>query len=426
MVKLEHMFENKKVIENMNVELGLISQHFSSAPVQTCDMVAISNFENQVRALRDMIFAKYNESDAWAANNYLTAKSAIVHETHQARHSIVKSIARGKWIKNIDALHDALKDNLITSDHIDLFSRISDTKYKQFLDRDIDLLVENAIKLDAQRFSYVIKHWKNIVNDELDEPSDDYKQFENRRLFLHETLDGTWVINGVLDAVCGLLVNKTLEDISNKIWRHDSIEQRGFTSRQEYRADALGYLAQGYISKSNKAESLNQNGLVEFNYTSSITSDVVVDIETLNENQSTKDFLLNNISRNSPIRKTHSSALLNQLLCDGQISMPIMFDGGVIELGHKVRIASTKMKRQLAIENDSCSIDGCSIPASWCDAHHIHHWANGGETRIENLALLCRRHHSMLHNDRTFEEKASRQISELKKRSKVPRLIRTG
>lgn len=416
------MFDIKKVIGEIVERVNLLNSYYQSAQVTTGEMVAISNLENQISALRDIAYAKYNESDAWAADNYLTAKSAIIHETHQARHTIVKSIARGKWLKNNETLLEALRDNLISNDHIDLFSRISDNKYREFLDRDFDLLVENAIKFDALRFSYVIKHWKNIVNDQLCEPSDEYKQFENRRLYLHETLDGTWDINGVLDAATGMILNKALENIVDKLWRNDSIEQREITARQQYRAEAIGYIAQGFVSASIPAS----KELASFNYSPTITSDIVIDIDNLNADSSTKNYLNNNLSKTSPIHRAHSTATLKQILCDTIVGAPIIFDGSVIELGSKVRIASSKMKRQLALENNSCSIEGCSIPSSWCDAHHIHHWSDGGETKIENLALLCRRHHTMIHNDRTFEEKASRQISELKKRAKVPRLVRTG
>jgi hypothetical protein len=37
---------------------------------------------------------------------------------------------------------------------------------------------------------------------------------------------------------------------------------------------------------------------------------------------------------------------------------------------------------------------------SWCDAHHVDHWADGGETKLENLVLLCRRHHRLTHEGR--------------------------
>ena len=44
-----------------------------------------------------------------------------------------------------------------------------------------------------------------------------------------------------------------------------------------------------------------------------------------------------------------------------------------------------------------CTFPGCSRPPSWCDAHHVWHWCDGGPTDLSNLALLCPRHHTIVH-----------------------------
>jgi HNH endonuclease len=46
-----------------------------------------------------------------------------------------------------------------------------------------------------------------------------------------------------------------------------------------------------------------------------------------------------------------------------------------------------------------CVVNGCHRPADWCDGHHVKWWKHGGETKLENLALVCRRHHRMLHEE---------------------------
>ncbi|MBP9116357.1 MAG: HNH endonuclease, partial [Acidimicrobiia bacterium] len=57
-------------------------------------------------------------------------------------------------------------------------------------------------------------------------------------------------------------------------------------------------------------------------------------------------------------------------------------------------------------------------PVSWCDAHHIKHWIDGGETSIENLVLICRHHHRKLHYDQQFEEDAKQQFIKHKEKHK--------
>jgi hypothetical protein len=64
------------------------------------------------------------------------------------------------------------------------------------------------------------------------------------------------------------------------------------------------------------------------------------------------------------------------------------------------RVVPGSMKRALVVRDKRCRFPGCDIPASWTDAHHIRHWADGGPTKLWNLVLLCRRHHRLVHEGR--------------------------
>ena len=56
------------------------------------------------------------------------------------------------------------------------------------------------------------------------------------------------------------------------------------------------------------------------------------------------------------------------------------------------------MRRALVARDRGYRFPGCDRPEQWCDAHHIVHWANGGATSVDNLVLLCRRHHRLAHH----------------------------
>ena len=56
------------------------------------------------------------------------------------------------------------------------------------------------------------------------------------------------------------------------------------------------------------------------------------------------------------------------------------------------------LRRALDVRDRGCVFVGCDAPTWWCDAHHVLHWIDGGETSLENGALLCERNHTKVHH----------------------------
>ena len=50
----------------------------------------------------------------------------------------------------------------------------------------------------------------------------------------------------------------------------------------------------------------------------------------------------------------------------------------------------------LNARDKGCRFPGCAN-TRYIDAHHVEHWANGGETKPSNLVSLCRFHHHAVH-----------------------------
>ena len=73
-------------------------------------------------------------------------------------------------------------------------------------------------------------------------------------------------------------------------------------------------------------------------------------------------------------------------------------DGEVLDLGRRTRAVPTALRRALLDRDRSrCQFPGCN--SRHCDAHHVVHWADGGETRLQNLVLCCRFHHRAVHEE---------------------------
>ncbi len=92
---------------------------------------------------------------------------------------------------------------------------------------------------------------------------------------------------------------------------------------------------------------------------------------------------------------------VRRLACDAEVIPAVLGSSAeILDVARPVRLFSPAQNRALWVRDAACTFPGCDIPAHWCDAHHIVHWADGGPTTLGNAALLCGRHHTIVHRDR--------------------------
>jgi len=89
---------------------------------------------------------------------------------------------------------------------------------------------------------------------------------------------------------------------------------------------------------------------------------------------------------------------IRKLLCDCTVSRVVTGPRSeVLDVGRARRTVPPPMRRALLVRDDGCRFPGCNRPPGWCDAHHIVHVCDGGPTALDNLVLLCDRHHHVVH-----------------------------
>jgi hypothetical protein len=94
-----------------------------------------------------------------------------------------------------------------------------------------------------------------------------------------------------------------------------------------------------------------------------------------------------------------SAARARWLACDGTVSRVVMGpDGQVLDYGRSRRIVPPPLRRAVEVQDRHCVFAGCEAPSHWADVHHLVHWVDGGETSLQNSALLCERHHTQVHH----------------------------
>ena len=96
-------------------------------------------------------------------------------------------------------------------------------------------------------------------------------------------------------------------------------------------------------------------------------------------------------------RRCLAPHVVRQLACDASRRTVLENERGeVLNIGRRSRTVPRRIGHALRVRDGGCRFPGCG-QSRWTDAHHIRHWADGGETSLENLVTLCRYHHRSLH-----------------------------
>ena len=101
-------------------------------------------------------------------------------------------------------------------------------------------------------------------------------------------------------------------------------------------------------------------------------------------------------AKNVPAETLHPETI-RRLACDGGLVTIIEnAKGSPLSVGRKTRAIPPSTRRALLSRDRHCQFPGCSQDR-YVEGHHVVHWAKGGETRLDNLVLLCSRHHQAVH-----------------------------
>lgn len=93
-----------------------------------------------------------------------------------------------------------------------------------------------------------------------------------------------------------------------------------------------------------------------------------------------------------------SADTVRRLACDAEVIPAVLGTAAApLDVGRAHRLVPPAIRHAAWIRDGGCTYPSCSVPPSWCDAHHVTHWADGGSTSLANTALLCGRHHTVVH-----------------------------
>lgn len=315
--------------------------------------------------LQEVAFAKeaaeFAASDAWDEDGSVSAIDWMRFHCHMTAGAAANAIAVGESLERMPESHQALVDGELGYAHLAVMARTAQARQERF---DEKVLVDKARESSPGKFFYICHHARHAA-DPKQYAAEEAERIEQRRLKLSTWMDGSLLISGILDPVGGAAVRTALEPLAKKSGAHDD---RDLERRQ---ADALIELACGGGSQA------------QIQVTSSLETLLGVAGAPAAEMQ-----------HSLPV----ASKTIERLACDSSIARVLLdSESVVIDVGRSRRVVSEPARRALAARDGHCRWPGCDRPASWSAAHHVVHWIRGGTTDLDNLILLCYRHHWMVH-----------------------------
>ena len=209
-----------------------------------------------------------------------------------------------------------------------------------------------------------------------EELSREARQQQERRVTFRYDDDGSLILTCQLSAEAGALVMKALDLAVENVPAGTPEERVRFSAR---RADALALMAESFIAHAAMdAPGTDRHQIV-----------VHVAAETLRDRAAGCCHVEHGA--------TLAAETARRIACDACVSEIVEDENGEpLNAGRRTRVISAPLRRLLNARDKGCRFPGCAN-ARYIDAHHIQHWANGGETKPSNLVSLCRFHHRAVH-----------------------------
>ena len=282
-----------------------------------------------------------------------------------------------KSLQQLPGIDDAFRSGTISYSKVRAMTRSATPENEQ-------MLLQVALQGTAQHVEQLVRKYRraeSLTDDRCAE-----SQYEARELTCYFDDDGMLVLRGRMTPEDGAVFMKAVEAMVAAqnpcvVADEDAANLPKKTFPQK-RVDAL-------LALSEQAMSTMEKGLQPLS--SADKYQVVVHIEHGND----QHFSIESGAHHLPL----SPATARRLCCDASL-VPVLEDssGNVLNVGRKTRAIPPSIRRALQIRDQGCRFPGC-CESRYVDAHHVQRWCDGGETRLDNLVLLCRHHHRLLHQE---------------------------
>jgi hypothetical protein len=310
-----------------------------------------------------------------------TMQSWLRGHAHLAESEAARLVGTGRALEQLPVVAAGFADGAITAGQVGVIARIAEPgRLAAAADRGIDVseidaaLASTAASAPHATVKLAVGHYLACLDPDGPEPD----PTEGRSLTISKHADGCVSLRGQLDAVGGEKLQAALESIVQA-----ARPQGDIRTRAQQQADALVQLCDNTLA----------SGELPFLRTVKPHLIVTIGIEDL------LDPATGPGAATTGFGATMSAARARWAACDATVTRMVLDpDGQPLDVGRSKRVVPAHIRRAVEQRDRHCVFAGCHAPTHWCDVHHLLEWINGGETSLQNSALLCERHHTKVHH----------------------------
>ncbi|MGH3730652.1 MAG: DUF222 domain-containing protein [Micromonosporaceae bacterium] len=362
---------------------------WSSTDAQITELlVEATRIRNQLAALELRIVAEADGRDIASRAAASSTPSWLRGTVNLSPAEAKRRVALATALNHLQPTRQALTDGSVSAPHAQVIARcvaeLPDEVTGDVRASAESFLVEHAQQFDPVQLARLGSRILEVVDPDAAD-IDEARRLANQEKRAHQRRDlrltpdghGTVWLRGRLDTESAAIVQRALDPLAAP--RPTDADQPDLRNPGCRAADALIEVCRRALSGGGLPTQRSEKPQVV----------VTVDYHKLRRDVG---------SGTTDHGATLAPATVRRIACDAELIPAVLgADSRPLDLGRAVRLFTPAQRRALILRDRGCAFPGCDRPPQWCDAHHIRHWIDGGDTNVDNGVLLCGYHHRVIH-----------------------------
>jgi hypothetical protein len=324
-------------------------------------------------------FADIERRGIHQRDGHLSAASWLVSRFRVAWGTAREHVRIARALEHMPMVRGAADEGEVSISAVRVLASARDADPSAF-ERSEAMLVEAARTHSLHDLHRVVSFWREAAERERT-PDGEERIRARRSLHASVSLFGMVRVDGDLDAENGEPLLTALRAVLDAEARSGEKDDRTPAQR---RADALGEICRQWLDLAERPTVAGERPHVT----------LTVDAAAFGAGSAGAE-----LDHAGPV----APHVTRRIACDASVMRIVMAGRSEpLDVGRRTHVVPPSLRRAVIVRDRICRFPGCDRPHSWCDAHHVVHWADGGPTSVANLMLLCRRHHRLIHRPRGF------------------------